>query len=125
MPKRPQQTLVPRRGQQVDVVRLHVDRHVPGRLRGIDDERNTVLAGDRADRADRLNRAGHVRGMRHGDQPRVRTDGPADVLRIDQPALRIDRNARLLHQPLVLQRVQRPENRVVIDRRADAVRLQC
>ena len=50
--QRAQQALVARRRQQVDAVGLHVDGQMPGRLGGIDEERDIVLAGELADRAD-------------------------------------------------------------------------
>ena len=52
---------------------------------------------------------------------RVRADRPADVVRIDQAGRRIDRHARLLDPAAHRQRVERAEDRVVIDVRADRV----
>ena len=56
---RPQQRLVAGKGEQVDVHRLHVDRHDAGRLGGIDEEEQFVFASDLADR---LQSAARCRG---------------------------------------------------------------
>ena len=46
--------------EQVDAIRLHVDRHVPDGLGRVDDQRHGPLARDLPDLPDRLNRPGNV-----------------------------------------------------------------
>ena len=65
---RPEQRLVAGEGEQVDVHRLHVDRHDAGRLGRVHEEQQVVLAGDPADLGDRLHGAEDVAGVRHGDR---------------------------------------------------------
>src|SRR5476651_10805 len=55
-----EQRLVARGGEKIDVVHLHINRHMPGGLGGIDNERDSMLARDPADLADRLNGAGYI-----------------------------------------------------------------
>ena len=110
-----------RRRKQVDAIGLHVDRQMPGRLGGIDDEWNPRLAGDLPDLADRLNCSGDVADVGDGDEPGVRPNRLANIARIDQPIGRIDRHARGRRPAALLQRAQGSQDRVVIDVRADCM----
>ncbi len=82
-----------------------------------------MLAGDRADLADRLERAGDVAGVGDGDQAGFGADGLADVVGVDQAGPGIDRDARLGDPAQFLHGLQRAEDGVVVDAGADAVGL--
>ena len=47
-------------GQQINEIRLEINRHVPRRLSCIDNEWHTMLARDPANLADGLHSAGHI-----------------------------------------------------------------
>ena len=85
---RPQQRLVAGEGQQIDEHRLDVDRQDAGGLGGVDQEKQVVFAGQFADLLNRLHRAQDVAGMGLGDEPGLRRDGPANVVRARRCRLR-------------------------------------
>ena len=76
--RRPQQALVRRAGQEVDLLPPHVDRQHAGGLRGVDQER--TLGEHAAQRVEVLHRAVDVRGMLH-DQQRRRCPRPCGAPR--------------------------------------------
>src|SRR5262249_45845183 len=92
-PGRSEQRFVPRKGEQVDVQRLHVDWNHAGSLGGVDQEQQVVFSSDAADGIDRLDGAEHVAGVRLGNHARLRRDGLGDIGRIDGPRA-VGANAR-------------------------------
>ncbi len=64
-----------RRGQQVDVVFLDVDRNLAHGLNAIYGEEDTMFLGNLADFRDGIDHANFVVGVHDGDQDRCRPDG--------------------------------------------------
>ena len=62
-----QKSLVPRKGESVDVHFLHVDGNDAGTLRTVDDEFQLVLVAEAADCRQGLQRAADIAGVRHDD----------------------------------------------------------
>ena len=121
MPSGPSSPLWPGAASRSTSTLRDVDRHVAERLGRVDQEQRVGLAHDAADFVDRLNRAGDVRGMIHGDEPRVRPDGGADVVGRDV-ALAVARHVRDLDVGVFAQSSQRPQHGVVVaDGRDDMV----
>ena len=120
VPGRPEQRLVAGKGEQVDVHRLHVDRHDAGRLGGIHQEEQVALAGDVADLGDRLHGAEDVAGVGQGDEPRLRRDGLADGVGIDGAAA-VGLDARQADAAGQFHRPQRPADAVVFQVGGDDV----
>ena len=60
-------SLVPRKGESVDVHFLHVDGNDAGTLRTVDDEFQLVLVAEAADCRQGLQRAADITGVRHDD----------------------------------------------------------
>ena len=62
-----QKSLVPRKGESVDVHFLHVDGNDAGALRTVDDEFQVMLVAEAADCRQRLQRSADIAGVRHDD----------------------------------------------------------
>ena len=62
-----QKSLVPRKGESVDVHFLHVDRNDASALRTVDDEFQLVLVAEATDCCQGLQRAADITGVRHDD----------------------------------------------------------
>ncbi len=62
-----QKSLVPRKGERVDVQRLHVYRQHAGGLRTVDDELQTMLMAEAAELRQRLHRTADIAGVGHDD----------------------------------------------------------
>ncbi len=112
--QRAQQALVAGEGNEVGAELLHVDRHVTGRLRGVDHAGNLRLPGDAGDLVDRLHRARDVRDVHAGDQARLGTNRLADVVGVDQAGLPVARNELHVEPDLFGQGVVRTEHRIVL-----------
>ena len=117
---RAQQRFVAGKGEQIDAHGLHVDGHDAGRLGGIHQEQQIVVAGDPADFGDRLHGAENVAGVGQGDEPRLRRDGLADVVGIDGAAA-VGLDAGQANLAGQLHRPQRPADAVVLQIGGDDV----
>ena len=62
-----QKSLVPRKGESVDVHFLHVDGNDAGTLRTVDNEFQVMLLAEAADCRQGLQRAADIAGVRHDD----------------------------------------------------------
>ena len=82
---RAHERLVTRKGEDIDVHRLHVDRDYAGSLGRIDSKDDVVLAADLADLADRLHRAKNVGPMVHDHQLGIRANRFSDLIRFHEP----------------------------------------
>ena len=111
--------LVRRDREQIDAERGHVDRQLAGRLHGVGVEQGAVPVRDVGQLRDRLHRADLVVGVHHGDERRVAGDGRLQSRRLDD-AGRPGRQQRRRPAPPG-QRLQRVENRFVLDRGGDEV----
>jgi hypothetical protein len=106
---------------RVHAGRREVDRHLPDRLDRVGVHRDAVLTRDRDDRLDRLHAADLVVGPHHRhqrDARRVCLHGGPERVQVD-PAEPVDRGQHDLGTTLLVQPVQRVENGVVLDGRAD------
>ena len=109
-----------RGGEQVDVVRLHVDGQVPHGLHCVRVEEDAVLAANRAELPDGLDGADLVVGKHHRDKAGVLPDGGFQLLGPHKPVLmHIQERHR---EALLLQRLQRMEHGVVLKGGGDDVR---
>ena len=119
-PGRPHERLVARERQHVDVHRLDVDRHPPGGLRGVDQERHALLAAAGADVRHRLDGADDVRRVRDRHELRVVAKERADVVGIDEP---LPVECHVIDLDAVIERkvIQGPEHRVVLEVGGDRV----
>lgn len=114
---------MPRSGQEIDAIRLHVDWQMSGGLCDVHDKGNPMALRDLSDFANGLNRAGHIAGMGNGDEPGVGANGAGDVIGINQSGCRVNGHSRLLDQAGVHKSVQRAKDGIVIDLGADGVTL--
>ena len=109
--------LVGGEGEEVDVLGLHVDRHVADDLDGIGVEGHLVLPCNRTQFRDRLDRADLVVGVHDGDQDRLVRDRLFEFRRVDEAVL-VDREIGD-GEAFLLQVLAGMEDRMVLDLRSD------
>ena len=112
--RRPEQSLVSRGDDEHPAGQppvVQADR--PRALRGVDQQRNIEVGGEPGDFLDRLDASGHVRGLRHRHELRVRPRGRQQIRRVDSPVgLRL--NVRHADAVAATQVLQRAEDGVVL-----------